>query len=225
MTKYLAVAAGFAAGLPILLLVRQKLPWKNTQKSILLALAFSVVSTLAALLFALLEAVLSGRGVSFGAVSVYGVYLLAPFILLLLFRILRIPLSDGFDLFALYAPVSLIMMRVNCLFSGCCTGTVIPGTPLRWPVREAEIVFYLIVLIIFIRSEKHLKKAGRYFPLLLVSYGLFRFIIEWFRESEAASRLHPAHLWSVISVIAGFSILFEINSKLARKGTKRGKRL
>ena len=222
MTKYLAVAAGFLAGLPVLLLTRRTLPWKNTQKTVLLALIYSGVSTLSALLFAFIEAVLSGQGASFGAISVYGVYLLAPLFLFLVFRLMQVPYRDGFDLFTLYVPPSIIIMRLNCLFSGCCIGTVIPGTSVRWPVREAEIIFYLLAFVCFLKSEKKTKKAGRYFPLLLVSYGLFRFIIEWFRESESASRLHLAHLWSLIAVTAGLSILFEINS-LKHKGNKKEK--
>lgn len=220
-TKYIALFLGIAAGLPIVWQRRKLLGQKNILQVILICLAFSVCSTVSAMVFAGVEGVISGEGFGMGAVSTYGVYLICPFMLAVLAKVLKIKMSDMFGVFALYALPSLFFLRCNCLISGCCTGKEIFDTGLNWPTREAELVFYTVMLIVLLKREKKETTKGTAFPLLMISYGGFRFIEEWFRTAPGAGVIHLAHIWSMITVVIGLSIYFELKSS---SRTNRGGR-
>lgn len=212
-TKYIALFLGIAAGLPIVWQRRKPLGQKNILQVILICLAFSVCSTVSAMIFAGVEGVISGEGFGMGAVSTYGVYLICPFMLAVFAKVLKIKMSDMFDVFALYALPSLFFLRCNCLISGCCGGKEIFSTGLTWPTREAELIFYVIMLIVLLKHEKKKVPKGTAFPLLMIAYGSFRFIEEWFRTASGAGVIHLAHIWSLIAITAGASIYLELKSQ------------
>ena len=108
---------------------------------------------------------------------------------------------------------TLACARVNCLISGCCLGRLIPGTQYRWPTREAELIFYAVLLPCFIIRSKKTEPAGSLWPIYLTSYGAFRFVTEFFRESETGSLFHLSHLWAVLSLLIGISVLLEQNRR------------
>lgn len=164
------------------------------------------------MLFAGIENLISGEGFRFSAISTYGVYFICPFFLLAFAKIGRREIRGLFDVFALYAMPSLFLIRCNCLMAGCCGGTEIPGTNLHWPTREAEMLFYIFMLFFLIRREKNGAVRGTAFPLLMICYGGFRFVEEWFRDLPGAGTIHLAHLWSLIAIAAGCSIYFELKT-------------
>lgn len=210
-SKYAAILLGFLLGLPLVWNRRQKLRFHSVGQAALLCLAFSVCSVLSALLFATLEGLISGDGFHFGAISTYGVYFICPPLLLLLGRVTGIDRKQEMDAFALYALPSLFFLRINCLISGCCGGRPIGATGLNWPTREAEMVFYAVMLLVLLRREKTGAPPGTAFPLLMAAYGTFRFVVEWFRTGEGNYLLHLAHGWSVAAVIIGLGLYFERN--------------
>lgn len=214
-TKYLAVVLGILTGLP---LVRQQCRRLDLTDrfgaAALLCFAFSVFSVVSALLFAMLEQALSGQPVSVGAISTYGVYFICPSMILLLAKLLHWNGRQLFDIYALYALPSLFLLRINCLISGCCGGRPIGETALHWFTREAEIAFYAAMLVVLLRREKRGATPGTAFPLLMACYGAFRFVEEWFRTGDGW--LHLAHGWSVIAVIVGLGLYFELQKNGAR---------
>ena len=180
-------------------------------RDVLICLFFSVASVASVLLFASFESILSGDGFRFGAVSTYGVYLIAP---LFLFPVFRKNIRQEFDRFAVYVLPSLFLQRLKCLASGCCFGRQIPGTQLSWPVREIELAFYFFVLIwFFYRKKKKPIISGGMFPLLMAFYGATRFFLEFFRGDNGPGLFHLSHVWSVLSIILGLSIFIELNRK------------
>lgn len=215
---------GLLAGFPLVWMRRGALGLKGPGQVLVMCLGFSLCSVLAAMVFACLEGLLSGGWHSFGSISTYGVYLFCPAAVLLAARAAG---KDGLcwlDAFALYAPVSLLLMRCNCLASGCCSGRVIGDTGLYWPTREAEMVFYAVILLVLLRRERAGAPKGTAFPLLAASYGAFRFVEEWFRAGSGGSLIHLAHLWSVAAVVAGLGVYFELNSGRAQKRAPRRER-
>ena len=225
-STYIAVFAGFLLGLPAVRFAQAKEKRRPFGYDAVLCLAFSGISVLSVLLFASLEGLLGGKGFSFGAVSTYGAYLLAPVFLLLLFRKNR---AEIFDSFAVYAPVSLLLQRIRCIISGCCYGRMIGGSAYRWPVREAEILFYAVFLVVCIwmlreegsapaRGKKGGRRAfGSLFPLLMIYYGTLRFFLQFARGDAGAGLFHIAHLWSVVCAAAGLSIYTELSKKRENK--------
>ena len=171
-----------------------------------LCAVFSAVSTVSVLLFASFEKVIAGKGFSIGAVSTYGVYLFAPFILLAIWRTER---EQIFDSYAVYVLPSLFLQRIRCLMNGCCGGTEMFAAGMHWPTREAELLFYAVMLYVLLKIyRRNTTPPGTLFPILMMSYGGFRFVEEFFREGSGL--FHPAHLWSLISILVGYSIYIEI---------------
>lgn len=217
-SKYLAVLLGLAAGLPLVWKNRDRLQLDRPRQAVLLAGCFSVCSVLSALLFATLEGLMGGKGFHLGAISTYGVYFICPILLLAAAKAAGKSGKSWMDVFALYALPSLFLLRINCLISGCCGGRAIGATGLHWPTRQAEMVFYGVMLLVLLRREKANAPAGTAFPLLMAAYGAFRFIVEWFRTGEGSSLLHLAHGWSILAGIIGLGLYFELNGA---KGTAK----
>lgn len=222
--KYIMVLLGLLAGIPLVWRRREALGLESPGQALLLCFGFSLCSVLAAMAFAALEGLISGTGAGFGSISTYGVYLFCPAAVLLAARAAGKDGGRWLDMFALYALPSLFLMRVNCLLSGCCVGRYITADGPRWPVRQAEMAFYGVFLIVLLRREKAGAPEGTAFPLLAAVYGAFRFAAEWFREGSGGSLIHLAHVWSMMAVIIGLGVYFELNSGRTQKSGPRRER-
>jgi hypothetical protein len=93
--------------------------------------------------------------------------------------------------------------RLNCFRAGCCQG--LPIGDFRWPLREAELVFYGVFIALFASKIRKGKTYGQVYPLFMITYGILRFISEFVREefTTQVGMLHLAHIWSIISIVAG----------------------
>lgn len=81
-------------------------------------------------------------------------------------------------------------------------------------IREAEIVFYAVLIVIFaVRIRKGLTN-GEVYPIHIISYGVFRFITQFWRESYfQLGPLHLSHYWAILSVIIGTVFLIIVKRK------------
>lgn len=208
--KYIAVLLGILLGWPLLLRRQPIRRPGQSLRALLLAVGLSAVSVASAMLFAAMESLLGGSTQSFGAISTYGIYLIAPLLLLAVAAALKLDARQLFDDYALYALPSLFLLRINCLLAGCCGGTQIAHTGLTWPTRQAEMLFYAIMLLVLLRREKRGAPPGTGFPLLMMCYAAFRFEVEWFRTVEPPAALHIAHIWSVLTFIIGLLLYLKI---------------
>lgn len=114
--------------------------------------------------------------------------------------------------------------RVGCYFGGCCYGgettswlgvnypveTYADGTQLFkvvYPTQlfEAGFLFILFVVLFFFVRKNQLR-------VYLISYGIFRFILEFFRGDSRGATIFgimsPSQLISVIMVIVGVLLIF-----------------
>lgn len=191
-----------------------------------LALLHTIVGVAAVVAFAKLENI--GRGVSSESVtfSLFGAIFFLPLFYYLLAKLSKRKMADVFDIFTVSMVFTLLCARINCLFEGCCLGARIPGADgARWPTRELEIAFYVVILTFLILRIQSKKNYGEIFPLYMVSYGAFRFVIEFFRatlseqvagkvpEQGAGSIFHLSHLWAILSVCIGLSIYYEVKKR------------
>lgn len=120
------------------------------------------------------------------------------------------------DAFALALPVGMAVMRLGCLFGGCCfgkptalpwaityppgslaavvhqmRGLVLPGgsaLPVH-PVQLYEIGLLAIIVFALLRARRTLKQPGSLFLLYLVLHGWSRFLIEFAREGAVRPAL------------------------------------
>lgn len=174
--------------------------------AVILAVLHTLVGLLCVKIFAFLEA--GGDAETAGNMSLYGAVFFLPVVYFVAAKLTKRKPADVFDVFTICVVFTLLCARVNCLMSGCCLGKLMFGSgTLRWPTRELEIAFYLILLVWLGRKVGKKDAEGKIYPLYMMSYGIFRFITEWFREtSHPVGYLHISHIWSIVAVIAGWIV-------------------
>lgn len=116
----------------------------------------------------------------------------------------RIPPNDRF---ATLLPFTFAIGRVGCLATGCCRGipwhgpwaiTYSDGIP-RHPTQAYELLFQLVVGLIFLALLRRGLLFGRLFSVYLIVYGVFRFGIEFLRETPKT--------WGPLSAYQGLCLV------------------
>lgn len=183
------------------------------------ALVHSVYGVLCVLSFAVLE---TFRLSALGNMSIFGATFFMPLLFFTFAKLGKREQADVFDIGTVTMLFTLMCSRFNCLVSGCCYGIAFFGsTSLMWPTREMEIVFYIIFIILFAVKNKKGDSRGRNYPIYMIAYGIFRFFVEWLRHYDGNSVIHRAHIWALISLCLGISILAEIKAKQKHKEMKQ----
>jgi phosphatidylglycerol---prolipoprotein diacylglyceryl transferase len=116
------------------------------------------------------------------------------------------------DRFAIVLPFSVGIGRIGCLIVGCCRGvpfdgawaiTYGDGIP-RHPVPVYEMLFHWGMGFVLIALWRRQVLFGRLFALYLASYGLFRFLTEFIRETpKAFGELSAYQVMSLMMIVAG----------------------
>lgn len=158
-----------------------------------------------------------------GNMSLFGGIFFMPVVYYLGARLTKRDRKDAFDVLTVCMIFTLMCARVNCILSGCCTGLHIPGTQLRFPTRELEVLYYIVMLILLIPKVQKRELAGGIYPLYMASYGAFRFFDEFLRTSPTRKLFHISHVWASIAFIAGLSIYIELSMKNKKEKKVRKK--
>jgi phosphatidylglycerol:prolipoprotein diacylglycerol transferase len=96
------------------------------------------------------------------------------------------------DLFAIVAPIGIVLGRIGCLLHGCCLGQVcaphwwtLPDAHGmdRWPAVPLEILYNLAAALIFLLMRRNRTLPGQLFHLYMIGYGTFRFLHEFLRAT------------------------------------------
>lgn len=121
------------------------------------------------------------------------------------------------------APISITIAhgfgRIGCLFAGCCHGKETTAWYGIWnesvgaktvpiPLYEAIFLFVLSAVMIVLLFKFHLKDN---MSIYLVSYGIWRFVIEFFRDDHRGNLipgLTPSQFWSILMVVGGIALFF-----------------
>ena len=177
-------------------------------KAFLIAVLHTVIGLLCVKLFAFIEG-------NAGGMSLYGGIFFMPVFYFVVSKLTKRNIADVFDIFAVCMVFTLLCARVNCLRAGCCPGLPIPWMEgVCWPTREVEILFYIILLAVLFKITGKPKYHGKIYPIYLVSYGIFRFIEEWFRDTTyPVKTFHISHIWSIVAVAIGIMVLCMISRK------------
>lgn len=159
---------------------------------------------------------------SIGNMSLFGGVFFMPLAYWLGAKLTKRPTGEVFDILTPCMIFTLMCARLNCLMSGCCIGLPVPGlSGARFPTREAEIVFYIILLALLCPRVYRGRTFGEAYPIYMISYGAFRFVTEFFRSAGTNALFHVAHLWALITLLIGVSIYAEIfHRKTNMKGRK-----
>lgn len=187
------------------------------------ALPISILHTVCGVLSVQTFAIIEGFGdlSVVGNMSLFGGIFFMPVFYYFGAKFTKRKVTDVFDIMTICMIFTVMCARINCIFSGCCGGKPIPFAAfegLHWPTRELEVIFYIILLIILGRKVIRKEDRGRIYPMYMISYGVFRFIIESFRIADSPlGYIHLAHIWALITLGLGLSINAELKSKLRKK--------
>lgn len=153
--------------------------------------------------------------------GIFGVFLFGPIVLYIFSRLLRKNYYHMSDTYARLMVVYGVLNRLNCVCHGCCGGKGILETGLTWPVRGAEILFFIILGVVFWRWRKTQDRAGLLLPIFSIAYGCFRFINEFFSIGHSLmGGLQIAHIWSVVVVGVGIATYSEFKARADRKAQR-----
>ena len=138
-------------------------------------------------------------------------------------NIFKVHMNKGIWYLVRIAPMSITIAhafgRIGCLFAGCCHGHVTTEWYGIWnehlgaktvpiPLYESIFLFVLSAVLIVLLFKFHCKDT---MAIYLISYGIWRFIIEFFRDDyrgDFIPGLSPSQFWSIIMVIGGVVVLF-----------------
>ena len=186
---------------------------------LLLSVLHTVLGVLSVKVFALFE---TG---DFSNMSLFGGVFFMPLFYWVMAKLSKQKAADVFDVFTICLVFTLMCARLNCIISGCCLGAHIPIeglTHLRFPTRELELIFYVILLSRLWRKVLSGSARGMIYPIYMISYGIFRFVTETLRvSSRTDSILHISHLWALLSLGIGISIYGELQKKEKKTGGRR----
>ena len=186
---------------------------------LLLSVLHTVLGVLSVKVFALFE---TGN---FSNMSLFGGVFFMPLFYWGVAKLAKQKTADVFDVFTICLVFTLMCARLNCIISGCCLGAHIPIeglTHLRFPTRELELLFYVILLSRLWRKVVTGSARGMIYPIYMISYGIFRFVTEMLRFSDRTdSILHVSHLWALLSLGIGISIYGELQKKEKKTGGRR----
>ena len=186
---------------------------------LLLSVLHTVLGVLSVKVFALFE---TGN---FSNMSLFGGVFFMPLFYWGVAKLAKQKAADVFDVFTICLVFTLMCARLNCMISGCCLGAHIPIeglTHLRFPTRELELLFYVLLLSRLWRKVVTGSARGMIYPIYMISYGIFRFVTETLRVSNRTdSILHISHLWALLSLGIGISIYGELQKKEKKTGGRR----
>lgn len=186
---------------------------------LLLSVLHTVLGVLSVKVFALFE---TGN---FSNMSLFGGVFFMPLFYWGVAKLAKQKAADVFDVFTICLVFTLMCARLNCIISGCCLGAHIPIeglTHLRFPTRELELIFYVILLLRLWRKVLNRSARGMIYPIYMIAYGIFRFVTETLRFTDRTdSILHVSHLWALLSLGIGLSIYGELQKKEKKTGGRR----
>ncbi len=132
----------------------------------------------------------------YGRNMFYGGMLAVILVCVIYCKIFKIPLKKISGIFAPFAALFIMFIRLGCFSAGCCYGvpfafgntfthsaSLAPIGVALFPTQLAEAAFGLVMCIVLIVLGRKQKEQNAYLgiPLLVFSYALFRFVLEFLR--------------------------------------------
>lgn len=238
-TYGLLVATGFAAGIFYLSYqAKKKSPQIISQDDLFNLLFYTIIASIvgARLLYVIAEAPdfindpLSIFKIWEGGLVYYGGFICATAFALFYLKRKRLNIFRVLDLFAPAIALGHFFGRLGCLMAGCCYGkpthshwgivftdpnslALIRNTPLH-PTQIYEAALNLILFLILHLYNKRKHKAGLAIAIYMISYAVYRFIIEFFRadfRGTVIGGLSTSQFISVFVFIIGIAILYRVS--------------
>lgn len=155
-----------------------------------------------------------------GGTSFFGAIFLVPLLMALVALILKIPVRVLVDMCAPAECVMLALMKLRCLYFGCCAGRILYENgelQIRFPSQIAEMIMILIILVFLVRLIQRNQFEGKIYAWYMISYGTTRFLLNLLRETKPFVWILPAgNFWSLISISIGILWILLIRKNQTR---------
>lgn len=181
-----------------------------------------------------------------GGLAFYGTIIFGLPTVVWWFSYHKAPILKYLDGYAYGIAFGVGMGRMGCYLNGCCFGEIssssISSQFIRYglsaknqfardillnlkemplPVFPAQMISFLVNMAIFlfmwIFVRKRYKKDGSVFGIWLVLYGIFRFIIEFFRADDRGlffnNMISSSQIIALISIVIGFLLIYLPNEQ------------
>ncbi len=173
-------------------------------KTVLIVFLVAVLGVLSTCLLYFIE---NGE---WGGKSFFGAVLFLPVIFSALSRVFKVEVSVMMDFIAPPGLLMFAVMKANCTVSGCCSGRLLgytAGRAIYFPSPTVEALTTLLLVGILLFFEYRGKTENLLYPISLVSYGILRFVLNFFRlpEEPFLLGLQKGSVWSLIAVIGGLT--------------------
>ena len=119
--------------------------------------------------------------------------------------------------------------KISCLVDRCCNGFIMfwreTGEPVYFSSQLLEITMWAGLAVVLVIFEKKKTVTGLLFPIMVIWFGILRYIADFFRgsaiEQEPFLLWIPAgRFWSLVTSAMGFVLLyFWLKKQLERKPT------
>ena len=230
---------GIIACLIFTIIAMKKCGYSSTARDtiIIIGIFAIMIGLLSAALFQAFYNLIAGQGFTFegmtfiggligGVISFLGIYFLYVYAInpkLKEKSFFKSDMNKGVWYLLRIAPISITIAhgfgRIGCLFAGCCHGQItnewygiwnaeVGAKTVPTQLYEAIFLFLLSAVMIVLLFKINFKYN---MSLYLVSYGIWRFVIEYFRADYRGGfvpGLSPSQFWSIIMVILGVVIFF-----------------
>ena len=230
---------GIIACLIFTIIAMKKCGYSSTARDTIIIIGiFSIlIGLLSAALFQAFYNLIAGKGFKFegmtfiggligGVIAFVGLYFLYVYVVnprLKEKSFFKSDMNKGIWYLLRIAPISITIAhgfgRIGCFFAGCCYGKPteawygiqFPGLHTKvipTQLFEAIFLFILSAVMIVLLFVIHFKYN---MSVYLISYGIWRFVIEYFRGDYRGSLipgLSPSQFWSIVMVIGGVAIFF-----------------
>lgn len=160
-----------------------------------------------------------------GGLIFYGGLIGGALAVLALIKFKKMPIGKIADIVAPSLAVGSAIGRLGCFSNGCCYGkeTSLPwgvtfnselssARPLNVPLHPTQVyefTYNLVILGVLWWARPRLKSDGLLFWLYITLYGLFRFIVEFFRANpDAYLGMSASQIFSLVMLLAGITAMF-----------------
>ena len=159
-----------------------------------------------------------------GGLAFYGGLLSGLLAIVIYLLIRRIAVLPFFVFFAPATALGYVIARFGCFMNGCCYGkeTTVPWGVVfpavdgltRHPTQIYSMLAGLLIFILLVwKSQKGIRFPGQIFSLFIIFYGLFRSVIELFRENtELTGGPSEASLVALLLAVMG-GVLYYVLSR------------
>lgn len=151
----------------------------------------------------------------------YGGFILAFSVVILVLKIKKLPILRTLDIMVPVAPLAEALGRLGCFFAGCCHGRpsnvpwavsfpngLFPPNVKVHPTQLYESILSAGIFLLLWRLRKTEAKDGVKIGLYLVSAGLVRFVVEFYRlEPKILLELTAPQIFALLGVVLGIYLM------------------